>query len=146
MPWAVLAFTGGLSSASLKRRYGRRRLTVASGLFSAASFTVLALRHGSYVEFALAAGAAGFASGLLAALMAGLVVDSVAAEHVGTAAGVNGNMRTIGGAIGSTSMATLIAATAAGGAATESGYALGFGLLAVVMVAAAAGGVLMTDR
>jgi hypothetical protein len=74
--------------------------------------------------------------------MAALIVDAVPVEQTGVASGMNANIRTIGGSIGSALMASIVTAQLEpNGLPKESGYTIGFGVLAGVLVLAAAAAV-----
>ena len=88
----------------------------------------------------------GFGTGTTQASMANVVVTSVPREQTGAASGMNANIRTIGGAVGSAVMATVVTSTAPpGGLPTESGYTTGFLLLTIGMVIAALATRVMPD-
>lgn len=66
-----------------------------------------------------------------------MVIASVPASQTGVASGMNANIRTIGGSIGSAVMAGVVTArTGPGGFPAESGYTVGFGLLAFFLLVA----------
>jgi drug/metabolite transporter (DMT)-like permease len=70
--------------------------------------------------------------------LAGVVIASVPREQTGVASGMNANIRTIGGAVGSAVMAGIVTArTGPTGLPVESGYTIGFALLGLGMVGAA---------
>jgi MFS family permease len=76
--------------------------------------------------------------GLAFSAMAALVVAAVPAEQTGVASGMNANIRTIGGSIGAALMASIVTARLeSNGLPRESGYTIGFAVLAVGMVLAA---------
>jgi hypothetical protein len=73
------------------------------------------------------------------AAMPALVMAAVPSSQTGVATGMNANIRTIGGSIGSVVVATVLAShQRASGYPAQSGYVWSFVLLAVTMVAAAA--------
>lgn len=66
-----------------------------------------------------------------------MVISNVPREQTGVASGMNANIRTIGGSMGSAVMAgVLTASLGPGGFPVERGYTIGFALLAVGMLAA----------
>ena len=75
------------------------------------------------------------------ACLASLIVAAVPPEQTGVASGMNANIRTIGGAIGSAVMSSIVAAQLLPSLfPTESGYTHGFAFLGVVFVVAALAG------
>ena len=79
---------------------------------------------------------AGF--GVAFSSMANLIVAAVPHEQTGVASGMNANIRTIGGAIGSALMASVVTAhMGPGGLPREAGYVNGFLLLTAALVLAA---------
>jgi hypothetical protein len=80
----------------------------------------------------------GLGLGLVYASLTSVIVQSVAAEQTGAASGMNTNIRTIGGAVGTAMFSSIITGTAqSGGLPAESGYTEGFLVIAVVAVVAA---------
>jgi hypothetical protein len=74
------------------------------------------------------------------------VIAAVPREQTGVASGMNANIRTIGGSIGSAVMAGVVTARVSdSGIPLESGYTLGFALLAVGMVLAAVAAAFIPD-
>ena len=80
----------------------------------------------------------GLGIGLAFSTMSNLVMQAVPPEQTGVATGMNANIRTIGGSIGSQIAASIIAAGVAanGGLPKESGYVTSFALLGGAMVLA----------
>ena len=69
--------------------------------------------------------------------MTNLIVDAVPSTHTGVATGMNANIRTVGGAIGSQVVTSVIVAGVAAGALPhERGYVLSFLVLATGMILA----------
>ena len=84
---------------------------------------------------AAAAAILGLGTGLVTSSTPNLIVRSVPADQVGIATGMNANIRTIGGAIGTTVFAAAIGATlGAAGLPAESGYVAAFVIGAVLAV------------
>ena len=75
----------------------------------------------------------GLGTGLVTSSTPNLIVRSVPGDQVGIATGMNANIRTIGGAIGTTVFAAAVGATlGASGLPTESGYVAAFVIGAVL--------------
>jgi EmrB/QacA subfamily drug resistance transporter len=126
-PSGALALTLGLLAGRLAGRYGQR-MVLAVGLSCAVlSFALLAVALSHPWEAAVAMALAGVGNGLSFASLAALVVEGVPPTHTGIAAGMNANIRTIGGAIGTAVMTSIVTAGVSPGALPpKSGYLDGF--------------------
>lgn len=138
VPSAVASFLVGFATARLISWVGARAVIMTGTLTTAAAFASLAFFHGSRAEILAATTVQGLGSGLVFSSLAGVVIASVPREQTGVASGMNANIRTIGGSIGSAVMAGVVTAhVGPGGFPLEDGYRTGFLLLAGGMVAAA---------
>jgi hypothetical protein len=107
---------------------------------SAGSSLSIALFHDNPVQLAIAAGALGLGTGLTVSSTPNLIVRSVPAEQTGIATGMNANIRTIGGAVGTTVFSAVVGASVGlSGQPTEGGFVAAF----VVGSALAAAGALV---
>lgn len=137
LPSAVASFLVGFFTARLMGRYGARSVILAGALISAASYTSLALLHGTTELLFIGITAQGLGTGLVISSSASVVIASVPAHQTGVASGMNANIRTIGGSIGSAVMAGLVTAhTGVGGLPLERGYTVGFLVLAGCLLVA----------
>ena len=76
--------------------------------------------------------------------MSALVVAAVPASQTGLASGMNANIRTIGGSIGSAVMASIVTSQLQpSGLPKESGYTIGFAVMAAGLALAALAGLLI---
>jgi predicted MFS family arabinose efflux permease len=100
-------------------------LLLASGAVSAAAFVLLTFVRATPLDIYLASSLLGLGIGLSMAVLATLIVMSVAEDETGAAAGVNNVARTLGGAVGGQVAAVLL---------VSSGYTAAFavGLVATV--------------
>jgi len=115
------------------------QLTIGSLLTAAASISIV-LFHENGVQLSIAAGVLGLGTGLITSSTPNLIVRSVPASQTGIATGMNANIRTIGGALGTTIFSAVVASSAGvGGAPIESGYTTAF----IVGAALAVGGALV---
>lgn len=138
LPSALASFLVGFTTARLIGWVGARRVITTGTLISAVAFTSVAFLHAEKWQLFAAMTAQGLGSGLVFSSLAGVVIASVPREQTGVASGMNANIRTIGGSIGSAVMAgVLTASLGPGGFPLERGYTVGFCLLAVGLVAAA---------
>ncbi|CAN5678676.1 MFS transporter [soil metagenome] len=139
VPSAIASFLVGFMTARLISWIGARVVILTGTLASALAFASIASFHDEHWQLYGATTLQGLGSGLVFSSLAGVVIASVPREQTGAASGMNANIRTIGGSIGSAVMAGVITAhVGASGYPLERGYTVGFALLAVGMLAAAA--------
>lgn len=146
LPSAVASFLVGFVTARLVRVLGARIVIVSGSLSSAAAFASIALWHDATWQLYAATTLQGLGSGLVFSSLAGVVIASVPPEQTGVASGMNANIRTIGGSIGSAVMAGVVTARLGpGGVPLESGYAIGFAILAGGMILASCAAAVLPD-
>jgi MFS family permease len=144
LPMAVATFVCGLISAPLAVRCGAKRVVVSGCLLAATGMILLSGFHESRPALLGINGLMGFGIGLAFSSLAALIIAAVPAGQTGVASGMNANIRTIGGSIGSAVMSTIVTSHVdATGLPLESGYVTGFGVLAAMMVVAALAGLLI---
>ncbi|MEV6851232.1 MFS transporter [Actinoplanes sp. NPDC051411] len=137
LPSSVTMFLLGLVAGRLAVRLGGRAVVVAGCGISAAAMTVLAFAHAQKWELYLTTAVLGVGFGLVFSAMSGLIVSAVPPAQTGVASGMNANIRTIGGSIGSALMASIVTAHLGGtGLPEASGYTAGFAVLAGGLVLA----------
>jgi EmrB/QacA subfamily drug resistance transporter len=137
LPAGVTMFIVGQCSGWLTRRFGSGKLIGVGCLVGAAAMTIIAFAHDAKWEIYLASGIMGVGIGLAFSAMSALIVAAVPPEQTGVASGMNANIRTIGGSIGSALMASVVTGQMqADGLPKESGYVIGFVVLACVLAAA----------
>ncbi len=140
------SFVTGLAAGRLASRISSRGLLLVGLLTGAVGYGTMSLAHDHFWQACVAAVLIGICFGASFAAMANLVVAAVPPEQTGVASGMNANIRTVGGAIGSALMSTVVTAHAgATGLPAESGYTVGFGMLALATLAAA-GATLLVPR
>jgi MFS family permease len=144
LPSTVMMLLVGPMAGRLEHRFGSKPPLVAGSAFAAAAFVLLALAHGARVDIYIASGLLGIGIGLAFAAMANLIVIAVPPDQTGVATGMNTIMRSIGGALGTQVIASILTTNviAATGLPAEAGFTLAFWLaaaaLAVGVVAALA--------
>ena len=144
LPWSVLMFGTGQFTGRLLLRFGGKALVVSGSLIGAASLAMLAFAHSAVWEIYLADSLMGIGFGLAFPAMAALIVDAVPASQTGVASGMNANVRTIGGSIGSALMASIVTARLLpSGLPQEAGYTGGFAAMTAALLLAAAAGLLI---
>jgi len=113
----------GVMAGRISARFGSRSALLAGTVFSAASFTMLALTHSHPWEMLVSAALLGVGIGLAFAALGNLIVQAVPSSQTGVASGMNTVMRTLGGALGGQLSATFIAGNvAADGLPTVTGF------------------------
>ncbi|WP_370617216.1 MFS transporter [Mumia sp. Pv 4-285] len=138
LPASVGTFIMGLVSARLARIRGPKPVVVIGCVVAAIGLTSTGLVHEQPWQTAVASGLFGLGLGAVFASLASLVVAAVPPEQTGVASGMNANIRTIGGAVGSAVMATIVTGhLGRGGEPRESAYVAGFLFLGAAMLVAA---------
>jgi EmrB/QacA subfamily drug resistance transporter len=144
LPSSVTMFAVGMVAGRLAGRVGAKVLIVAGSLIGVVSMALLAFAHDQKWELYLATAIMGVGFGLAFSAMSALIVGAVPAEQTGVASGMNANIRTIGGSIGSALMASIVTARLGpAGLPKASGYTVGFAMLAGCLVLAALAGLLI---
>ncbi|KRC65466.1 MFS transporter [Aeromicrobium sp. Root236] len=141
LPSAVATFLTGLVAASIARRIGPKTVVVFGSALGAAGMFMLAYMHDTKAQIAIANGITGVGIGLAFACLAGLIVGAVPPEQTGVASGMNANIRTIGGSVGTAVMASIVTAHfLPSGFPKEVGYTAGFAVLGGALLLAAIAG------
>ncbi|GAA4698564.1 MFS transporter [Nocardioides conyzicola] len=144
LPQTVATFIGGIAAGRLAARFGSKALLVVGATLTAVGTFGMAFAHGELWMVLIETSILGLAFGLAFAAMSNLVVAAVPQSQTGVASGMNTNIRTVGGAIGSAVIATVVTSSLLPtGVPTESGYTHGFLLLAITSTAAAVVSVLV---
>jgi MFS family permease len=137
-------FFVGLFAGRLARRLGGKVLVVAGCLAGCGAMAILAFAHAQEWEIYASTAIMGVGFGLAFSAMSALVVAAVPASQTGVASGMNANIRTIGGSIGSAVMASIVTSQLEqSGLPKESGYTIGFAVMAGGLLLAALAGLLI---
>ena len=146
LPSAVASFLVGFWTARLIHVFGARLVIVVGTLLNAVAFASMALFHDVTWQLYAATTIQGVGSGLVFSSLAGVVIASVPREQTGVASGMNANIRTIGGSIGSAVMAGIVTARIGStGLPVEGGYTIGFAILGGAMILAAVAAAMIPD-
>jgi predicted MFS family arabinose efflux permease len=140
LPWSVGSTLTGMLLGRLAARFGPKLVLLTGALLASVPFVILVLRHDSVWVICVALGIFGTGTGLMAAAMPTILIRSVSEDQVGVTAGMNVNIRTIGGAVGTQIVASVIASGARDGVGSESAYVASFvvvGLVCVLAIVAA---------
>ena len=127
LPMSVAMLVAGIATGRLTTRFGSKVPLVAGSVISSVGMLFLAVEHGSEWNIYVAMALVGLGIGFAFSAMSNLVVEAVPATQTGVATGMNANVRTIGGSIGSQIVSTVIVAGVAAGAVPhERGYVVAF--------------------
>ena len=144
LPSTITMFATGMFVGKLTRRLGGKVLVISGCLVGAVAMSILAFAHAQQWEIYLSTALMGIGFGLAFSAMSALIVAAVPASQTGVASGMNANIRTIGGSIGSAAMASIVTShLAASGLPKEAGYTTGFAALTGCLVLAALAGLLI---
>jgi EmrB/QacA subfamily drug resistance transporter len=147
LPMTAAMFLAGLVSHRLMHRFGGKSVLVAGTVISVGSFAILTFAHAREWEILVAMAIVGIGFGLAFATMSNLIVAAVPAHQTGAANGMNANIRTIGGSVGTALMASIVSAhTLPGRLPAENGYTYGFAMLGLAGVGAALAAFLVPRR
>ncbi|MEV0624034.1 MFS transporter [Nonomuraea sp. NPDC050404] len=147
LPMLITMFAAGLISGRVEAGFSSRAQLVTGSALSVLAFTALALVHDAPWHVAVAAAVFGAGLGLVLSSMTNLIVTNVPADQTGAASGMNANVRTIGGAIGTAVVGSIVTASPRpGGLPDETGYSNGFLLLAGISVAAVTAALAVPSR
>jgi EmrB/QacA subfamily drug resistance transporter len=147
LPLSGAMLIAGILTGRFSTRYGSKVPLVAGSVLSAIGMLFLAVAHGSEWNFYAAMALVGFGIGFAFSAMSNLVVEAVPPGQTGVATGMNANVRTIGGAIGSQIVASIIAAGIVQGALPkERGYELSFIVLGVGLALAGVAAAFVPSR
>ena len=146
LPSAVASFLVGFCTARLIHAFGARLVIVTGTVLNGIAFGSMALWHDATWQLYAATSLQGIGSGLVFSSLAGVVIASVPREQTGVASGMNANIRTIGGSIGSAVMAGIVTAQVGPtGLPAEDGYTIGFAILGAAMILAAGAAAMIPD-
>ncbi|MEO3860259.1 MFS transporter [Acrocarpospora sp. B8E8] len=132
LPMLVTMAVAGVLSGPIAPIIGVKGQLVLGSVLSVLTSASFAIFHDQPWQLATAGGIFGFGLGLAYAAMTNLIVQSVPAHQTGAASGMNANIRTIGGSIGTAVVSTTITAhLQPGGLPYETGFTSAFVLVAV---------------
>jgi EmrB/QacA subfamily drug resistance transporter len=144
LPSTITMFCTGLFAGRLARRLGGKVLVIAGCLFGVGAMSILAFAHSQQWEIYLSTALMGIGFGLAFSAMSALIVVAVPPSQTGVASGMNANIRTIGGSVGSAVMASIVTSQlGASGLPKESGYTIGFAAMTGGLALAALAGLLI---
>jgi MFS family permease len=144
LPMLIAMAVAGFVSGPIARRIGFTGQLVGGAALMVISALGFAFVHGTTLAISIEAGITGFGLGIAYAAMTSLIVQAVPATQTGVASGMNANIRTIGGALGSTIMAAIVTGSLEpSGLPQESGYTDGYLVLAIFAFGAVLAGLIL---
>ena len=139
LPSTAAMLVAGLVIGRVTLRLGSRGALLVGCLAAAVPWVILAAAHAEMWQILVATSLTGFGIGMSYAAMPTLIMAAVPSSQTGIATGMNANIRTIGGSIGTVLVATILGShPSAAGYPAESSYTWSFVVLLVTMLAAAA--------
>lgn len=131
VPITVVMLVTGLAAGPLTRLLHPKTALILSAVPPVVSFVLLAFVHARAWEVAIATAIGGIGFGVALSALSALVVHAVPANQTGAAAGMNANIRTVGGAVGAAVVSSILGSHPGRfGVPTEGGYRLAFLTLA----------------
>jgi EmrB/QacA subfamily drug resistance transporter len=148
LPGTLAMLVVGIMIGRITDRFGAKLPLVVGSVLAAVASAELVFMHSSWWNYVFMSAVQGIGIGLAFSSMANLIIQSVPIEATGAATGMNANIRTIGGSIGSGIVASIVASGALpSGYPRESSYVTSLALLTAASLAAAfAGGVVPVRR
>jgi EmrB/QacA subfamily drug resistance transporter len=136
LPGCLAMLALGPLSGIIGTRFGNKVPLTIGGFVTALGLGLLSVAHGTQlavVAFALLMSAG---IGLAFAAMPNLIIEAVPPHQTGEATGFNALVRSVGASLGSQVSATILAASAVAGVATDSGFSRAFAVSAVIAACA----------
>jgi EmrB/QacA subfamily drug resistance transporter len=144
LPASFTMFAAGMFAGRLTVRFGGKALVIAGCTVGAGSMAILAFAHAQQWEIYGSTALMGVGFGLAFSAMSALIVGAVPHSQTGVASGMNANIRTIGGSIGSAAMASIVTSRLLpSGLPAQVGYTIGFAVMTGCLVLAALAGLLI---
>ncbi|TAK69240.1 MAG: MFS transporter [Actinomycetota bacterium] len=144
LPQAIMMLLLGMCAGRLAQLIGSRTVLMLGAAMAIAPFLMLVFFNDQKWQIYLATAFLGIAMGMAFAAMANLIVQAVPPDQTGVASGMNANIRTIGGALGTALMATIVTAgVAPGGVPEAASYDRGWSFLCLATALSVAAGFLI---
>ena len=137
LPMLITMALAGMASGRIAKRVSfKNQMAFGSGL---ASLSILgfAFLHASMWQLAIGSAVFGLGLGFVYSTMTNVIIQTVLPSQTGAASGMNANIRTIGGAIGTAAMTAIVTSQRQpGGLPAEQGFTSGFLLFALIAAVA----------
>jgi MFS family permease len=141
LPMAATILIMGFTSATLMHKVGVRAVMIAGPAAAVIGLVFLLVAPIGLLQVVIASAFSGAGIGATFAATSALIVDSVPRHRSGQAAGINANVRTVGGALGAALLASVISSEGTA-QPTMLAYQAGFGVITVAAVLAVIVGLL----
>jgi MFS family permease len=138
LPGSLAMLALGPLSGILGSRVGNKVPLAIGSFLTAAGLALLAVAHGSQAEVVAFSLVMSAGIGLAFAAMPNLIIEAVPAHQTGEATGLNALVRSVGSSLGSQVSATILAASAVAGVATDAGFTHAFAVSGLVAACAGA--------
>jgi EmrB/QacA subfamily drug resistance transporter len=138
LPGSVAMLVFGPLSGIIGSRLGNKVPLTVGSFVTGLGLLLLSIAHGSQLEVLLFGLVMSAGIGLAFAAMPNLILEAVPRNQTGEATGFNALVRSVGSSLGSQVSATLLAASATSGLATDAGFTHAFFVSAVVAACAGA--------
>jgi MFS family permease len=136
VPITIVMFVTGLLSGPLMRALAPKTVLVIGAIPPVISFAWLAFAHDQLWEVVTATAIGGVGFGVALSALSRVVVHAVPTTQTSAAAGMNANIRTIGGALGAAVVASILSDhPGILGRPSEAGFTLAFAALAAAALA-----------
>jgi EmrB/QacA subfamily drug resistance transporter len=132
VPGSLTMLALGPLSGIVGSRVGNKVPLAAGGALTTLGLALLAAAHGSQAEIIGFSVVMSGGIGLAFAAMPNLIIDAVPPHQTGEATGINALVRSVGSSLGSQVSATVLAASAVAGVATDGGFTSAFAISAAV--------------
>jgi MFS family permease len=137
LPNAAAMLVAGTLTGVFVSRVGSKVPLVAGSIIAAVGMLLLPWQHDHVWNFYASMTIVGLGIGFAFSAMSNLVIQAVPASQTGVATGMNANVRTIGGSIGSQVVGSLIVSGVASGAVPrEHGYTMAFLVMGIALALA----------
>ena len=144
LPSAIATFITGFVAAPIARRVGPKAVIVFGCFVGSGAMFMMAFAHDEKWQVYVSNGISGVGLGLAFACLASLIVAAVPPEQTGVASGMNANIRTIGGSIGTAVMSSIVTAhLLSNELPREISYTRGFSVLGGALLLGAIAGLLI---
>ena len=142
--WSIASTAAGLASGRLVVRRDHRSVMMFGAVCAIAGYVIVVLSHSSFVILFFLLGLFGFGVGLFTAVIPIVLMREVADSETGVTTGLNQVVRTIGGAVGTQVVATILASNMrADGFPRAEMYTVSFSVIALACVTMLAAAVLL---
>ncbi|MEH1168263.1 MFS transporter [Micromonospora sp. CPCC 205539] len=136
VPITIAMLATGLLAGPLMRLLRPKTVLVIGAIPPVVGFAWLAFSHDHLWEVVVATSIGGLGFGVALSALSAVVVHSVPVTQTGAAAGMNANIRTIGGALGAAVVSTILGShPGVLGVPAESGYTIAFAALTIAALA-----------